>query len=168
MIKKYVLAGGGCSGKTAIIGELRKAGYACIGEVAREVLKERNGFEETRDELRIRQKEIFKRQLMLEENLKPNNYFLDRSLVDGHAFCNFFGVPILEFLHFDMTNRYEKVFFLEQLPEISLIGRMEKTVEDARKIHGMILKSYEKFGYNPIYVPVMPLEERMDFILEKI
>ncbi len=173
-MRKYVLTGGPCSGKTTLINELRKNGFSVLDETAREVLssalisdKVINN-KENYEKLEI---EIFQRQLKKESSLckKTLLYFLDRGTIDCLAYSEvFLGYVPEEIAIHTHSGRYDKVFALERLPFVNDGVRVEGTEEEAKKIHDFLIKTYLDYGYELIHVPVMSVEERMEFILRCI
>jgi len=98
---------------------------------------------------------------------RPNIIFLDRGLVDGCGYCAVEEVPIPLIVRWFGRKRYTKVFYLERLPYINDEHRKEDPVL-AAKIHHEILKAYAAFGYEVVAVPVMPPEDRANFILSHV
>jgi predicted ATPase len=169
---RYVLTGGPSCGKTTSINNLRKRGFSVLEETARQVLEERKDNHVDEREILARQRLIFERQLQQEESAFQHSaegvLFLDRSLVDIPPYCNMLlGYVPKEIAGFDYTNRYEKIFVLERLP-FEDDGLRIETEEQAQEVHDIIVQQYQSFGYSPILVPVLPVEQRTDYILDKI
>jgi len=164
---KVVLTGGPCCGKTTIIKELKKRGHNILNEAAREILTE--NIEISYEEI---QKKIFIRQLKKETEITEKTrdlIFLDRGHIDGIAYCQIKLGYIPEPLKsFDFRNQYDLIFILDLLPFEKDGLRIEKDKNEAKIIHDTIISAYQNFGYNIIIVPVMPIKERVDYILEKI
>jgi len=165
--KKIVIAGGPCCGKSTLIKELKKRGYYVIEESAREVLAENIKIEY--EEIQIK---IFRKQLEKETEAEEKTgglIFLDRGHIDGIAYCQlrlgFIPEPLRSF---DFKNQYDFIFILDLLPFENDGLRVEKDNTEAKKIHEAIISTYKSFDYNLIIVPVMPIKERVDYILEKI
>jgi predicted ATPase len=173
-MKKIVLTGGPCSGKTTTINELEKRGFDVVEEFAREVLQEREGFETSSKELLLRQKLMFERQL--EKEKKFEDYppllkllFLDRGVVDILAYSDHsLGFVPDEFTIAAKKKSYHKVFFLEQFPFQQDGLRIEKDIEEAKQIHEKIYSFYHRMGYNVVKVPAVSVEERVNFILKNL
>jgi predicted ATPase len=174
MLKKIVFAGGSCCGKTTLIKELEKKGFDVIREFAREVLEERKDYPLNAKEILIRQKMMLDRQLKEEERFEKappllNLVFLDRSLIDILAYCKWgLGYVPDEFELFLKAKRYDKVFFLESLPFKKDDIRIERSEEEARRLHEALRVFYKKLKVEIIGVPVMDVEKRVDFILKRI
>jgi predicted ATPase len=149
---KIVIIGRSSSGKTTLINELQNRGYLTLGETAREVLEERKDFEATPEENLIRQKEIYLRQLK-REDLSRGLFFCDRSLIDGIAYTEHFGVDS-SFIDRDLLiGRYDLILELEKRPFILDGVRIEKDESEANIIHEKIREKYLKLGYSLIAIP---------------
>jgi len=164
--RKIVLTGGPCCGKTTTINELRKRGHQVLDEIARVVIEEGN-YHPSKGLIEFQQ-EILRRQL-LQEQQASGITFLDRSALDGLAYSNFFIKETPSFYsNHDFKNRYDVVFTLDRFSLKNDGIRVEASDEEARGIHNMINQTYSAHGYNPIQVPIMPIEERVNFILNSI
>lgn len=62
---------------------------------------------------------------------------------------------------------YHKVFILDRLPLTNDYARLEDESEQLR-IHHLIISVYESLHYPLVHVPVLPPEERVDYILKNI
>lgn len=161
MVEKIVLAGGPSCGKTSIVRELATLGYPVVHEVARQVLTERKPFPLTSEENRYRQYEIARRQLAAEHHVLTQDHgapylFLDRSIIDNPAYCELFlGHVPQEIDEVARSASYDLVFIPDLLPFKADGLRAEKDQEEARIIHERVICSYQKYGYTPIYLPVI-------------
>ena len=173
-MKKIVITGGPCSGKTTIIEELRKKGFPILEETAKEIVEKRRDFPFTEEEAKIRQNLIFNEQLRKEELAEKQNYetlLLDRSIIDGLAYVNLYCNENYkkEFSEKIKNTDYDLILLFELLPfESEGFRSKNENVEEARKIHDSLYNSYKGLGYNIIIVPKMSVEERINFVLEKI
>jgi predicted ATPase len=159
-VKRIVLAGGPCCGKTTLIKELEKRGERVVHESAREVLAEKNY-----PNLIELQREIFRRQIE-RENTTKGVCFMDRSALEGIAYCLLRNRIIPDFLNsFDFSGRYHQVFLLERFPLEKDGLRVERDEDEANRVHDMISRVYKERGHYPIHVPRMPISERADFLL---
>ena len=169
----YVIAGGVCSGKTSVIKELEKRGYRVVPETARELIDEGmaegKSLEEARGDVLSFQRRVLKRQEEKEAELgRDGVVFFDRANPDARAFLRFSDIEEPE----DVTDAlgrsvYDKVFMLEPVRFASDYYRVE-TAGDIERLHEEHVKAYESLGFPIVDVPVMPVEERVDFILEKL
>jgi predicted ATPase len=179
-VKKYVLTGGPCSGKSSVIDKLRLRGYRVVGEVARAVIADRGRYPCTNRENALRQREIFDRQILLEKDLHNNftpQAFLDRGIIDCKVYTEKFnkdytGIEDLkiDFSGHDLGKRYSRVFLLDLVPHKSDDIRTESE-QEALEMHERIAQAYREYGYNLINVPqfdlpvVEAVRKRADFIL---
>jgi len=163
-MNKYVLTGGPSCGKTTIINELKNLGYSVLEEVAREVHSEKKW--QLGKELEL---EILSRQLKKERNLDPlnQNYFLDRGVYDIHAYCQHLLRHIPKEVS-SSNSQYSLIFLLDLLPFENDGLRIEKDIEEAKQVQTLIKQIYENQGYTLIQVPVLPVKERTNFILNHI
>ncbi len=168
-----VITGGPCTGKTTMINQLSERGYKTTIEHARhyidtQTIKGRT-VDEIRDNKRAFQLGVLKMQIKQEAQLNPNDIvFLDRALPDTLAYYQFLGLEYDERL-IEQCNKYcySRVFILDRLPLINDYARLEDEQEQIR-IHNLIIKVYESYPCTIIHVPVLPPNERMEFILNHI
>lgn len=170
-MKTIVFTGGPCSGKSTVLEELAKKGHAVLRETAKEIVAKRKHIPITKEESEIRQDLIFNEQLKKEEEAEKGIgvLFLDRSLIDGLGYSVLYeGENSLEkYFPKVLGRKYDKIFLFERLP-FSSQGFRPETEEEANKIHDAMNSIYQRFGYEPIRVPKMSVEERVDFIFEKV
>lgn len=159
-----VIAGGPSSGKTATIKVLKKRGFQVLEESAREILSSVEGDYEKL------QKMIMFRQIRKERQLNVEGLvFLDRSVLDSIVYSDIFIGHLPDGIKKVVPPRkYFKVFMLERLPFESDGLRIESGNEQAQEIHDKLIRIYEEHGCELIHVPVMPIEERVGFILGKL
>ncbi|MDD5191874.1 MAG: ATP-binding protein [Candidatus Nanoarchaeia archaeon] len=157
---KVVITGGPCSGKTTLINELKKRGYYCLDEVAREILTENKNI----SFLEL-QEEVFKKQIQKENNINGELVFLDRGLVDNYVYYSQSNNFPDYIKNFEYKGRYDKILFLERFQFENDGLRIEKDEKEAGEIHDKIRHTYSNFGYNLLEVPRMDVGKRADFIL---
>ncbi|MBS3066980.1 ATP-binding protein [Candidatus Pacearchaeota archaeon] len=166
-MKKVVITGGPCSGKTTLINILSEKGYYVIGEIARKVLIERKNNELNKNEFSIRQTIMAERQIAKEKELETRKgklVIFDRSLIDILAYCRYFDInPPKVIDNINLSKNYDFVFILDLLPFEKDEVRIENE-EDVLTIHNLIYGIYKNLGYNIIQVPVMDIEKRINFI----
>lgn len=167
-----VITGAPCSGKTAVIEEMQRRGFAVAHEVARALidrqLQQGLSLAEIRADVLKFEKAILAEKIRLEDSLSQIEiFFLDRALPDSIAYFKLAGLDPAEPLKKSRRVRYRQVFFLERLPFLKdrVRGEDEKT---AARLHRLIEESYRLLGYDPIRVPVLPVSQRADFILQRL
>ncbi len=167
-----VITGAPCSGKTAVIKEMQRRGFAVVHEVARACidrqLQQGLSLAEIRaDELKF-ESAILAEKVRLESGLPENEtIFFDRGLPDSIAYFKLAGLDPAEPLAKSRLVRYRRVFFFERLPfsKDRVRAEDEKT---ALRLDLLIEESYRVLGYHPIQVPLLPVKERADFILRRL
>jgi len=166
-VKKYVLTGGPSSGKSTTIEDLRKRGYSVLDEVAREMIKQRESYPNTKRGICEFQEMMFNEQLKRERSLDGKLAFLDRGLGDYYAYSEHLVGYVPEGMRdFDIRGRYDALFVLDRLPFVDDGLRIESGEEEAEKLHRKLIDAYVGCGYNPVFVPILPVKERTEFILD--
>lgn len=168
-----VITGGPCSGKTTVVEFLRKLGYTTTIEHARHYIDTQRIKGKTVEEIRMNNKEfqegILDMQIAEEESLNVDELvFLDRALPDAMAYYQFLGLEYDERL-IEKCNKfcYRHIFILDPLPLAKDYARVESE-EDQKKLHALITKVYESFPCPIVHVPVLPVIERVNFILDHV
>lgn len=164
MARKFVVTGGPGNGKTSVIEKLSKD-FIVFPEVAREILKNKEYCLDVQYEIFVGQVKQNK-----ESNLVDGNVFFDRGIPDSLAYFRYNQFVILEELLINSSQKntnYEGVFVLDLIPYVKDRIRIESN-EEARRIHYILHETYKYLGYQIIKVPFMSIEERVDFILDKI
>ena len=173
-LKKIVLTGGPSSGKTSIIKNLKKLGFLCFDEVARELFFGTSVLNSFKKNPLLFSKKIINKRIdhyLISENktsnAKRNLCFFDRGIHDSIAYLNYMKVE----------NDYEKrlkrfnyslIFLLELNKNFfkNDINRSE-SFDQSKSIHNEIELIYKKFNFEIIKVPWMNIEKRTNFILDK-
>ena len=168
----HVITGASCSGKTTLIDQLSGKGFKTVPEVAREYIKKEKGKGRTIAEIREDQAALTSRvyNIMIEREhgLRIDEVaFLDRGLPDAFAFFRYAGMNpneiILDCFHY----RYASVFMLDRLP-YQRDGVRAADDTTAAYFDSWMVRDYSAIGYNVVRVPVLPPEERLEFVLGKL
>lgn len=169
----YVITGGPSSGKTTTVNILRERGYITTMEHARHFLDTQRLKGRTIEEVRKNQREfqlgVLDMQIEQEKVILPSlQVFLDRAIPDALAYYRFLNLSedkkLIEALR---TVSYKKIFILDPLPLKNDYARTENA-EAQKKIHELITEVYESLPFPVVRVPVLPAEERVDFILKNL
>lgn len=171
---RIVLTGGPCSGKTSIIEELEKLGYNIIPEPARLLIEK---YKKESPELLpniSKENRILFAKAIEEETIK--NYeehkigFFDRSILDEIGYRTLANIDISEKLDIEAKNkRYDIIFHFPFWKEIYKKDEVRhETAEESEIIGKYLHNTYVKYGYEPIIVPKINIEERVNFILKNI
>jgi predicted ATPase len=94
-----------------------------------------------------------------------------RGCLDGLAYCEYFGVaPPTDLLAAADSKCYDRVFVLDTL--IDFMTRSDEgrtSTQDTSIALGSALEAtYRRYGYQPVRVPVGPVSERVDAVLDQI
>lgn len=169
----YVITGGPSSGKTTAVELLKKRGFKTTVEHARHYIDTQRVTGKTTEEIRANQlafqRGVLDMQIREEKALSPQDtVFLDRALPDALAYYHFLNLPEDRKLEEALTEAsYKKVFILDPLPLANDYARTED--ESAQKrIHELLVDVYESLPFPVVRVPVLPPEERVDFILKRV
>lgn len=166
----YVITGGPSSGKTTTVNLLKERGYTTTIEHARHYIDTQRVTGKSVEEIRTNQaafqRGVLKMQLEQEKALDPQaTVFLDRALPDELAYYRFLDLPVdAELTEALASASYKKVFILDPLPLAPDYARTEDA-DAQQQIHHLLLETYASLGFPIVHVPVLPPEERADFIL---
>ncbi|MEK6153564.1 ATP-binding protein [Flavobacteriaceae bacterium 3-367] len=180
---RVVISGGPGTGKTSVIKMLEESGFFCFHEIIRSMTsnakKEGNPeafvsnpivsvsnpaeFNEMILQGRIDQ---FKR---LSE-VKGRPAFYDRGIPDVLAYMDFFGQSYEDhFVSACKTHLYDTVFLLPPWKEIYVSDNERfESFEEAVQVHEHLERTYRRFGYDIVMVPLTNVEERLAFILNRL
>ncbi|KKP24192.1 MAG: ATPase-like protein [candidate division TM6 bacterium GW2011_GWF2_28_16] len=169
---KYVITGGPCTGKTTLINYLKNLGYQTVPEAAsiliEQEIKLKKNFPKTH--LEPFHKNLIAKQLELESKIDLSRAtFIDRSIIDTIAYYNFFKLDLKsQVISLAKNHKYTKIFILDFLDNYCKTEIRSEDFNTAKILQSQILNTYKNYGYNPITVPIMPVEKRADFILSYI
>lgn len=168
----HVITGASCSGKSTLVNQLAAEGFKTRPEAARIYFEGEFAKGRTIDEIRADMAEctrtILNLWLELNKSLLPEEItFLDRGLPDAPAFYRLAGVNPNEVLPVCFKHCYASVFVLDRLPYQKDDVRAGDD-EIAEYFESWLLSDYAAMGYEVIRVPVLPPEERLEFVLEKL
>jgi len=166
-----VLTGGPCTGKTTLLGELEKIGYATVPEAARQLLMQK----------RPRQRKILFRnaiemgrkihEIQLDQHKAvTDNHVMDRSPVDPIAYAQAYGKkPTRQMLRTAKEFKADIVFLLEPLKKYQKDSARTEERKEALLLNQHLRNAYAKLGHNIIEVPDMgSAEKRAEFVRKKI
>jgi len=168
-----VITGGPCTGKTTVVNLLAEKGYLTTIEHARHYIDTQKIQGKTVEDIRRNKREfqlkVLKLQIAQEAELNVNEQiFMDRALPDALAYHRFLGLDYDDYLVEECDRyQYKRIFILDRLPLTNDYARLEDETEQIR-IHTLIREVYAELGYHPVRVPVLPPDERVDFILRNI
>lgn len=177
MIKSnyIILTGAMGAGKTTVLNLLRTAGYKCINEPAREILKEERGI----NGMGVPEKDanLFN-QLMLERMIDKYNEYLeskevtifDRGIADIIAYAELLGTDPNAVLTASKEYRYNKFVFMFNGWEKIYATDDERKVDfkTASEFGENLRRIYKSLNYEIIDVPFVTADERVKFIGDSI
>ena len=152
---------------------LRDRGYTTTIEHARHYLDLQRIAGRTVEEVRAKQRQfqrgVLDMQLAEEAALDPNaTVFLDRAIPDSLAYYRFLDLepdPLL--LTALQQVSYRTTFILDLLPLAPDYARTEDTAAQ-RRIHQLLTEVYQALPFPVVPVPVLPAEERVQYILDRL
>ncbi|MEA2715241.1 MAG: hypothetical protein QOG91_269 [Candidatus Parcubacteria bacterium] len=169
----YVITGASSSGKTTVVKSLEAKGYKVVYETARVLIEQ--GLQKGLTVAAIRkdeqafQNEVLAMKIEIEKALDPGELvFLDRAIPDTWAYDMLYHAPHNALPEANMRpGVYKEIFLLDRLPYAPDNVRVE-TKEQQDKLHELIETIYRKLNYEPVNVPVLPVEKRVGFILSHL
>lgn len=170
--KWIIITGGPSTGKSKTIDHIAFLGYYIRPEVARIIIDNEMSKGKTLAEIRdnqIKFEEDIVRIKIETEKEAPNNelIFWERGMPDSIVYlkscCNNWQLALEE----SRKIRYKGIFILDILPHYEKDYARTENAKKAREIHEALHNTYLELGYSVIKVPVMPIEDRAKFIIEK-
>ncbi|ADD42759.1 AAA family ATPase [Stackebrandtia nassauensis] len=172
MPRRIVLTGGPGGGKSSLIEALARQGYPHAPEAGRAII---------RDQVAIGGRalpwadvELFA-ELMLAFDLRSHGEadgttFFDRGIVDTVGYLRLEGRPVPE--HLLTAARafgYDAVFVAPYWPEIyTQDAERKQSPEVAKATCEAVVAAYREFGYSPVELPLVDVEQRRDFVLGRL
>jgi len=168
----YVFTGAPSSGKTSVLDVLAQKGLHVESETARTYIEQQielgRSLEHIRADHTNLQYGILHTKLIIERRLPAKELiFLDRAIPDSVAYFRLCDLPDDAAMKASRTQKYRKIFMFERLPVTADNIRTE-TEEEADWLDQELRNVYQELGYDLIDVPVMPVEERVRFILDQL
>lgn len=171
-----VIIGGPGTGKSTLINQLTSLGHCCYPEISRQVTAEaqKSGI----DQLFLTEPLLFSQKLLegrIQQfnNAKNENHamvFIDRGIPDVVAYLNYIGDQYPS--HFEeacLKHTYTQIFMLPPWEEIYISDNERyEDYEQAQQIHVHLKETYQKYGYAIIEVPKDTVDNRIQFILDRI
>jgi predicted ATPase len=170
-----VLTGGPGSGKTTLIEALKAAGFATAPEAGRGIIRDQMAI--GGPALPWHDRALFA-ELMLSWELRSwhaahagsGPVFFDRGVPDTIGYLRLCGLPVPDHAtSAAKTFRYaRRVFIAPPWPEIfAQDGERKQTLDEAIRTHDSVAGVYAELGYELVALPLVPIEERVRFILDQ-
>lgn len=171
-----VISGGPGSGKTTLINALKKHGFNCSDEISRQLIQEQvilktenlpwknlSSFAQLALERMIGE---YEKSLQIKELT-----FFDRAIPDIVAYLKAGKVAVGRPYEHALKNfRYQQNIFMAPPWEAIYVNDQERwqTFDEATALYHMLTETYLSAGYNIIELPFCSVENRVDFVLEKL
>ena len=173
--KRIVLAGGPSTGKTSVLNELKKLGFVCYDEAARDILSDYSskGSSFKLDPIKISREILSKRDNDYNDasriSCKNDIIFYDRGVHEITAYLRFINQSNDYWEELLKNYKYNVVFIFPSWKEIYTKddNRIEE-YEEAKKISPYIYQIYDESSILSIEVPNISVKERVEFILNNI
>ena len=173
--KRIVLAGGPSTGKTSVLNELKKLGFVCYDEAARDILSDYSskGSSFKLDPIKISREILSKRDNDYNDasriSCKNDIIFYDRGVHEITAYLRFINQSNDYWEELLKNYKYDLVFIFPSWKEIYTKddNRIEE-YEEAMKISPFIYQIYDESSILSIEVPNISVKERVEFILNNI
>ena len=171
----YVVSGAMGAGKSAILSRLSGCEVRCVPEPAREILAEQRLIRATG--VPEKNAELFS-MLMLSRSI--HDYYencsigepvvFDRGIPDVIAYARLFSLDEAAYINAAMEFRYNPmVFYFPAWEDIYTTDTERRMSFEQAKAFGEDVRSvYEGFGYQIVEVPRCSMEERVQFIRDRI
>jgi predicted ATPase len=174
----FVVTGGPGAGKTTLLEELRRLGYTCLPEVAREIIQEQ--VQSGGRALPWDDKEQFAWRMLVrsteqwrDHTSSAEAFFVDRGLPDTLCYAKLVGLSgeiQTEALGRCQSLRYrDLVFIAPPWQQIYLTDKERKqNFEEAIATFQIMRQTYLDCGYELVELPRVSVEERAAFVLDRI
>jgi predicted ATPase len=165
-----VVTGAPSSGKTAVIVQLQSQGHRVVHEVARAYIEAKlakgRALQNIKADPLDFERCILLKKVDIESHLPAaERLFLDRAVPDSIAYFRYEGLDSTEPERLSRLTRYHRVFFFDRLPLTRDDVRSEND-ESAESLERLLKTGYRELGYELIRVPVMPVKQRAQFLLD--
>ena len=168
----FILTGGPGVGKTSLLEELRRMGFGCVEEVAREIIKEQvtdGGNALPWGDTALYASIMHRRSVETYISASSEGVvFFDRGIPDTLSYIRLINGALTKEMDADAREfRYnQRVFILPPWPEIyETDSERKQDWEEAVRTYEQLQKTYRAYGYELIELPKASVEQRADFVL---
>ena len=171
----FVLTGAMGSGKSAILEQLITMGLACVAEPARQILQEQRaisarGVPEIDPDLFTQLMLSRATSFYLENFATETLSVFDRGIPDLIAYAELFGLDTKIYYSSATLYKYHPcVFWFKGWKDIYKQDDERKmSFQQAYEFGERVHEIYRELGYQVIQVPLLPIDNRAEFIYDKI
>jgi predicted ATPase len=171
-IKRIVLTGAPCTGKTAVINQLESMGHAVMPEISRDYITKDGlslGGEDPAKNLIPFSAQIWQRRSEQYHSVKDlvGNVYFDRSLMDVIAYMHVGEKAVNADFNPKDFPYHPTVFIFPPWEEIyALDNERWEPFATSLDVHDAMVKTYSENGYHLIEVPRLSVESRCQFIID--
>jgi len=171
-----VLSGCSGGGKSTLLTELNRRGFAVFEEPGRQLIKEQQYIEGTAfpwaNPLQFVELSVSRsiNQMVLAARVDQWSFF-DRGIVDAVSFLEHLNLSIPKHLENAVQRlRYSRVVFLAPpWPEIfGMDAERRHSFEEAVANYESLVRTYERLGYTPVLLPKVDVAKRADFVIDHL
>ncbi len=172
MAREFILTGAPGAGKTVILRALEAGGVDVVEEAATDVIALDQGLGKAES---WRRPEFITdiARLQLQRLARPATgpvRVSDRSLICTLALAEYLGHRVPEMLVESIHSALEAGQFERQVLFVELLGFITKTearrisLEDSERFERFHIEAYERFGFELVRVPPLPVDERVALV----
>ena len=173
-IQRIVISGGPGTGKTSLIWALEEAGFRCIHEISREIIREELAAKTNvlpwADLQAFSEKVYAGRKEQFGQSQNGLNFY-DRSVIDTIAYMHKDGMVIPAAWEQEIKSlRYSDPVFITP-PWREIFGNDHERRESWQQlvdVHNSLVAAYKEAGYTIVEIPKVSIEERMQFVLSRV
>jgi len=169
----FIITGGPGAGKTTLLAELRRRGFRCVDEVARDIIRQQvenrgNALpwgDTTRYAALMHERSV----ATYRDAGDEGPVFFDRGIPDTLSYLRLIGGDIPAIMDEDAREmRYNhRVFILPPWKEIyGTDAERKQDWHEAVKTYGQLQETYGEYAYQLVEVPKAGVGERADFLLQ--
>jgi predicted ATPase len=168
----YVITGAPCSGKTTVICELEQRGYRVVHELARAYIEKQidkgNSLDQIKADLWLFERHILNEKVKIETRLPAKTLiFFDRAVPDSIAYFNIASLDPREPMKKSRCCWYKKIFLFERLDFKKEPIRSEDE-SLAKRLDILLEQAYRQVGYEVDRVPVLSVQNRVQYVLDHL
>ena len=172
MAREFILTGAPGAGKTLILRHLELAGIEIIEEAATDViaLEHGRGVERPWEEPEFISRIAGLQMLRAARPARGDLRVADRSLVCTLALAEYLGHPVPPALERGIGTALadpqleRRVLFVDLLGFITNTEARRISLEDSRRFEAFHVAAYERFGFELVRIPPMPIDERVAMV----